>query len=278
MIDLLRELEHELARSAPPVAAALRPGLMRDRVDSLAEDLPQPIPEDVRSLYCWHDGAEEVHGAYRAEVYRGGMFLPLEEALANRTGGMGDASGDWNERWLPVFTDEHLLFEAVVCGPGGGQVVQFSFLDLPDFDVDYPSLHDFVRSLIRRWREGIYTMIEGEYVHLDLRLLGALRREEDGGEPDVDSLVRALREGTQAEWLASLGRLRSRLYPTAGPALIDMLQDPTAGRRTYAAELLGAIGGAPAIGALRRTAESEQDELVRGMAAAALRDMETIDR
>lgn len=274
MIDLLRELEDELARSAPPVAAAFRPGLAGERIGALLEGLPQPIPEDVRVLYSWHDGTEEMHGAYRAEVYRGGMFLPLEEALANRTGGMDGTAGDWNERWLPVFTGEHALFEAVVCGPGGGQLVHFSFLDLPDFDIDYASLRDFVTSMIRRWREGIYTMIEGGYGHLDRRGLGALRRDEGDVRPDVDALARALREGPEAEWLAALWRLRTRLYPSAVPALIEMLRDPTAQRRNYAAELLGVIGGQPAADALRRAAESDPDELKRATAAAALRDME----
>src|SRR5258707_14692056 len=119
MIGLLGELEDELARSAPPVAAALRPGLARDQIDALLEALPQPIPEDVRALYSWHDGTEKVHGAYRAEVYRGGMFLPLDEAVENRSGGMANGYG-WDERWLPLFMDEHFIFEAGGCGSGGG--------------------------------------------------------------------------------------------------------------------------------------------------------------
>jgi cell wall assembly regulator SMI1 len=275
MVDLLRDLGDELARSAPLVAAALRPGLVGKQIDALLEGLPQPIPDDAQVLYAWHDGTEEMHGAYRAEVYRGGMFLPLEEALSNRAGGLDGAAGDWDERWLPVFTDEHAQFQAVVCGPGGGQVVSFAYLDLPDFDIDYPSLRDFVQSLVRRWREGIYSMTEAGNVHLDVRALGALRREEDGGEPDVDGLVRALREGSQVEWVAALVRLRTRLYPAAVPALIDMLKDPTTRRRTYAAELLGVIGGQSAADALRGAAEKDPDELERAVAAAALRDMET---
>jgi len=276
MIDLLGELEDELARSAPPVAAALRPGLARDRIDTLLAQLPQPIPEEVRTLYSWHDGTDEVQGAYRAEIYRGGMFLPLEEALANRAGGMEGAAGYWDERWLPLFTDEHAQFDAVVCGVDGGQIVSFSCVDLPDFDVEYRSMGDFVRSLLRRWQLGVYSMNEWGGVHLDRRALGALRREEDGDEPDVPALVRSLCDGGETEWLAALVRLRTRLYPTAVPALIEMLLDPTAGRRTYAAEVLGVIGGAAAADALRRTAETDHDELVRRMAAIALRDMETI--
>ena len=153
--------------------------------------------------------------------------------------------------------------------------MQFSYLDLPDFDVDYPSLRNFTRSLIRRWREGIYSMAEADNVRLDRCALAALRREEDGHETDTDDLVRALREGTEVEWLAALVRLRTRLYPTAVPALIGVLKDPTAQRRTFTAELLGVIGGQPAADALRDAAENDPDELERAMAAAALRDMET---
>jgi hypothetical protein len=278
MIDLLRELEDELARSAAPVAAALRPALAGDRLDALLEGLPQPIPDDVRALYSWHDGAEKVYGAYRAEVYRGGMFLPLDEAVANRSGGMANGYG-WDERWLPVFMDEHFIFEAVVCGAGDGAVVTFAYLDLPSVHADYASLPDLVQSVIRRWRGGIYWLTDSGDVAIDPRALAVQRREEDGDEVDVAGLVRTLRDGTEAAWTDALWRLRTRLYPTAVPALIDMIQDPTAGRvRTYAAELLGVIGGTASTDALRRAADSDQDELVRGMAAAALRDMETIDR
>src|SRR5260221_11228394 len=279
MIGLLGELEDELARSAPPVAAALRPGLARDQIDALLEALPQPIPEDVRALFSWHDGPEKVHGAYRAEVYRGGMFLPLYEAVENRSGGMANACG-WDEHWLPLFMDEHFIFEAVVCGSGGGgAVVSFAYIDLPAFHPEYASMRDLVQSVIRRWRVGIYWMTDSDDVGIDPRALAALRREEDGDDSEVEGLVTALRDGTEAAWGDALWRLRTRLYPRVVPALIDLIQDPTAGRvRTYAAELLGVIGGRAAAAALRRTAESDQDELVRDMAAAALRDMEAIDR
>jgi hypothetical protein len=278
MIDLLGELEDELARSAPSVAAALRPGLPRERIDALLEGLPEPIPDDVRALYSWHDGTEEVYGAYRAEVYRGGMFLPLDEAIRNRSGGMENGLG-WDQRWLPMFMDEHFIFQAVVCGPGGGAVVSFAYIDLPSFHGEYASVRDLVQSVIRRWRLGIYWMTDAGDVGIDPRALAALRREEDGAGAEVEGLVRALRDGTEAAWEDALWRLRTRLYPSAVPALIDLIQDPTAGRvRTYTAELLGVIGGAAAADALLRAADSDQDELVRRMAAAALRDMEAIDK
>jgi HEAT repeat protein len=122
-------------------------------------------------------------------------------------------------------------------------------------------------------------MTDAGDVGIDPRALAALRREEDGAEVDVAGLVRTLRDHNEAAWTDALWRLRTRLYPSAAPALIEMIEDPTAGRvRTYAAELLGVIGGPAAADALRRAAESDQDELVRGMSAAALRDMETIGR
>jgi hypothetical protein len=278
MIDLLRELEDELGRAAPPVAAALRPGLAGDHIDSRLEGLPQPIPEDVRDLYSWHDGAEKVFGAYRAEVYRGGMFLPLEEAVANRSGGIDSGHG-WNTGWLPVFMDEHFIFEAVACGPGGGAVVNFAYVDLPEFHSEYSSLRDLIQSVILRWRAGIYWMTDAGEVGIDPRALAALRREEDGAEVDVAGLVRALRDWAKPERSDALWRLRTRLYPAAVPALIEMIEDPAAGRvRTYAAEILGVIGGTAAADALRLTAAGDQDELVRGMAAAALRDLDAIAR
>jgi HEAT repeat protein len=273
MIDLLRELELELSRAAPGIAATLLPRLPLESIDRLLEELPQPVPQDLRTLYSWHDGTDYDYGAYRAEIFRGGMFLPLHEALANRAGGMESASG-WDERWLPIFTDEHTLFDCVVCGSGGGAVVTFAYLDLPSFHVDYLSLGDLIRSLIKRWQIGIYWIRETGEVSLDPRALAALRREEDGHEPDVSALVQALRSTDESEWTGALWRLRTRLYPSAVPALTALLVDGPRHNRWHTVELLAEIRDPSAKHALTRAASDDLDEHVRKYAAKVLEEWE----
>lgn len=149
-----------------------------------------------------------------------------------------------------------------------------SYLDLPGFHLEYRTLREFVESLVRRWRSAVYRVSKLGEVNADYRALAAIRRDEDGTEPDVPGLVARLAHGDGDEWSDALFQLRSRLYPAAVPSLIELLYDPAGMSRTYAAELLGSIGGRPAADALRRTAADEPDEVVRNMAVAALRDLE----
>lgn len=254
------------------MARKLRPGLQLEQVDGMLAEVPQPVPQELRILYSWHDGTDYAVGAYRAEIYRGGMFLPLAEALANRSGGLSGAKEAWDERWVPVFMDEHFAFDAVVCGLEGGAVVSFSYLDLPQFAVEYRSLGDLVRSLITRWETGVYRIDETGGVVLDPRSLAALRRQEDGDDPDVTGLVQALRVGGEKDWLDALSRLRTRLYPSAVPSLIALLEDHAASRHWYAVELLGSIGDPSALPALVRAATEDADENVRKYAEITVRD------
>lgn len=268
MIDLLQELEAELKRSAPESAAVLRPGLGRHEIETLLGQLAQPVPEDVRQLYAWHDGTEPTWGSIRAELFTTGEFLPLQAALSIRDAVV--ENGKWDERWLPVFGDErHYYFHAVVCGTEGGAVVSVSYLDLPDFDFEYPSLRGLVESLVRRWRAGAYHPASGGGIDADYRALAAVRREEDGPGADVDALVKDLVGEEEKLRGTALHRLRSRLYPEAVPALIDALEDPNVTYKWTLIELLGMTGDPQAVPALERTAQNSPEHNYRSYAAKA---------
>lgn len=227
MIELLRQLEAELAKSAPPVVAALRPGLTAERIEDLISVLPQPVPEDLRTLYAWHDGTEKVHGAYRAELFTFGTMAPLADALTLWEAVIENADGSWDRRWFPIFGEEYGYFHTVACGQGGGAVLTLSYLDLPASHVEYPSLPAFVQSLLWRWRSGVYHLASHAVVDADYRALAAIRREEDGNEPDVVGLVKDLARGEGTAWENASYMLGSRLYPGAVPALIAVMHHPT---------------------------------------------------
>jgi hypothetical protein len=156
-----------------------------------------------------------------------------------------------------------------------GSVVNFSYLDLPDSRSDYGGLWEFLRSILQRWHEGIYRTSGSAEISTDFGALAALRRDEDGPGVDVAGLVKRLAYGGKTEWGDALYLLRTRAYPDAVPALIAAVADPSAKRRTYAAELLGGIGGPGAAEALRNVAAGDPDDLVRRKAAAALRDLDS---
>lgn len=274
MIDLLRELEVELTRQAPAVVRELRPGLGQEAIDALLSAVPQPIPNELRALYRWHDGTEKVHGAYRAELFTFGTMSPLARAVELLEAGVANTGGDWDPRWFPVFGEEYGYFHAVSCGPNGGAVLTLAYLDLPSFHVEYPNLRAFVQSLLGRWRSGVYHLASHAAVDADYRALAAIRRDEDGDDPDVVALVADLVHGLGSDWENASYMLGSRLYPAAVPPLIDVLQVDNAKSRSTAAELLGKIGGQTAADVLRQTAAGDPDEGVRKAAAAALRQLE----
>ena len=274
VIDLLRELEVELTRQAPAVVRALRPGIEPKQIDALLSAVAQPIPEDLGALYQWHDGTETVHGAYRAELFTFGTMSPLARAVELWEAVVANTDGDWDPNWFPVFGEEYGYFHAVACGPNGGAVLTLSYLDLPAFHVEYPSLRAFVQSLLRRWRSRVYQLAGHAAVDADYRALAAIRRDEDGDDPDVAALVADLVHGQGSDWENASYMLGSRLYSAAIPALIGVLQDHAATGRTTAAELLGRIGGQTAADILRQTASSDGDEHIRRAAAVALRKLE----
>jgi hypothetical protein len=274
VIGLLRSLEAELVRSAPGSAAALRPGLDAISIDGLLSNVPKPVPTEVHDLYSWHDGTEPTWGAVRAELFTTGPMLPLEEATAHRTAFL-DQGVDWDPRWLPLFGDEHGYFHAVVCGKGGGALITASFIDLPQFEIEYLSLPQFLESLLRRWRAGVYHATVNGGVDADYRALAAIRRQEDGFDVDVQALVSHLADRDEEVWLRALHRLRSRLYPEAVPGLIMMLGDPDAARTWYVIELLGAIGDPAAVPALEQMTANDADDRLRRHAAKALRAIQS---
>lgn len=109
---LLGDLEDALIESGAPVAAALRPGLSEQQLDDVKKRFGYGLPEEIRELYGWHDGA--LHGTGPAPTLLGPWtFPPLESELtwsatkwqawkAEVYPDWDDHDGPW-EGFLPVF-------------------------------------------------------------------------------------------------------------------------------------------------------------------------------
>jgi cell wall assembly regulator SMI1 len=158
--DALTGFEAELKRRAPGIAAALHPGLDGERVTALLADFPHQVPAELRELYTWHDGTEEVSGG-RAELFPGGRWLPLADALTTWADAMEanrqEGQAIWDPRWLPLTTDGRDGYHAVACGSGDGRIVAFFFVDLPDgWWLEHAGLTAMIEKLTRRWTHGVY--------------------------------------------------------------------------------------------------------------------------
>ncbi len=62
----------------------------------------------------------------------------------------------WDSRWLPIFTDGSDGYDVVVCGDGGGAVLTFFFVDLPETWSEFSDLRSLVEALTRRWTAGAH--------------------------------------------------------------------------------------------------------------------------
>jgi len=281
MPEALAELEQELIQRAPEVRQALRPGLSAALFEEIVRPFPHDVPDQLRLLYQWHDGTELVRGR-RAFLFPGARWLPLQEAVKT----WGDAQeGDrvtgqaaWDPRWLPIFTDGSDGYDVVACGDGGGKVLAFFFVGLPETWSEFSDLHSLVEALIRRWRAGAYWKDEDGEIQEDRRAVAAIRRATDPEPPDIDQLLAAIDRGSTEEYSDGLGVVRMQLYPEAVPGLLRLLQAGSDRGRRAAAELLGSIGDRAAVGALESAAATDRDEIVRMLARNALNELEQTTR
>lgn len=267
----LEALDDQLSQRAPKLQQLLRPGLNEETIEEILGPFPHSVPTQLRELYRWHDGTE-----WPAFLFPGAQWLPLGKAVKNRADALeGDRRSGralWDSRWLPIFTDGSDGFSVVACGDGGGKIVSFFFVDLPDTWSEFNDLRSLVESLIRRWSTGAYLETDDGDIEEDRRAVAALRRADDPEPPDVDQLVNALDKGSLEAWSQALLRLRLGLYPEAVVGLLRLLQTGSDRGRRSAAELLGLIGDRVALRALE-AALADRDELVRVLARNALKEL-----
>ena len=273
----LDALEHELNQRAPKLHQLLRPGLSDAAIDRILRPFPHSASDQLRLFYRWHDGTELEEG-WRALLFPGARWLPLADAVKTwadaQEGDRRTGKALWDPRWLPIFTDGSDGFEVVLCGDGGGRLVRFFFVDLPDTWSEFNDLHSLVQALTRRWRSGAYWRTDDGDVEEDYRAVAADRRSADAQTPDVDQLIGALDGGSPERYGEALGVLRLRLYPEAVAGLIRLLQTGSDSGRRAAAELLGLIGDRTAVKALQRAASMDPNEIVRGLASNSLKELD----
>lgn len=268
-----------MRNKAPTLAKALRPGLTGPKIAALLGDFPHALPELVKTLFSWHDGADIVEGPYRAEMFPGGQMLPLDVGLSKWNQAIeGDRRAGrslWNRAWLPLFQDDRGALRVVSLQGNTGSILFVDFVELPETVLEFSDLGAMAEALLKRWKAGAYRRGDHGDVLEDPRKVAALYREGDFGPVDIDGLLHDLADGLPEVQTQALVRMRTRLYPVAVPGLIRLLTGGSYQGRLYAAELLGDIGDPAAIGPLRRTAEFEPDLTIRGMAVRSLKILES---
>ena len=177
--ELLPRLDERLHEHAPAVARSLRPGLSGEQIDALEAEWRVRLSGDMRALYRWHDGADNVPAGEFIPSHR---FVPLAEALRTR------AAYREQVRSLPAV--QRLFHEAVaghrtgwlhVLDDGAGDGYFFdpgrrrrpgSFFFNFNEDRDYqffPTLADFVAAVIECFEAGAFrTSADGTRLRWDV--------------------------------------------------------------------------------------------------------------
>ena len=72
----LQKIESLLKEIFPELLDSLNPSATESQIQALEDALQVPLPEDVKTLYRWHDGERNTVG-----LFFGMSFLSIEEAL-----------------------------------------------------------------------------------------------------------------------------------------------------------------------------------------------------
>jgi len=84
MPDILARLESMLKTNAPQVLAGLQPGLSAGDIARLEQQYNVQLPDDIRTIYQWHDGARSTTNYVGDDFIPIHRFVPLEEMLAEK--------------------------------------------------------------------------------------------------------------------------------------------------------------------------------------------------
>ena len=85
MPEVLARLEGVLKTKAPHVVEALQPGLSAEDIVRLERQYGVQLPADIKAIYQWHNGSRQATNSLANEFIPTHRFIPLEEALADRT-------------------------------------------------------------------------------------------------------------------------------------------------------------------------------------------------
>jgi len=271
-----------------PVLKALRPGLDREGLAALASELPFPIPDEVATLYSWHDGTRTYPGV--PELFPGAWFLSLAAVGASyqqQSAAAREAAVDtdltpeqlYDPRWLPLFVREHGMRVFVTGGADNdGEIWYVSREDPIEREREYRDLTDMIKSIAACYEDGTYLVDQSIQQVIEDRGASAARRRK--GDPAPAFSRRLVADLASDDWKlqsTALRTLKRYLYPEAAPGLVTLAQTGGAEVRSYSIALLGDLGMEEFRPAIINSLDDE-DEGVRLAAEWSVSYLDTLAR
>lgn len=174
LISVLTTLEQVLRQRGAPVVELLRPP--RDvppSLDILGGRLA--LSRQVRDLYAWHDGTQDVGGAAYTLFPFGWWFPPFEKALEileiRLDGYDPESDSDWSPTWFPVLSSGMDAL-AVDCSEVVGPVWDAALSTGGTAEIVAASLQSLVERIIARYESGDFLVDDGRVELADESLYG----------------------------------------------------------------------------------------------------------
>ncbi|WP_110514476.1 SMI1/KNR4 family protein [Herpetosiphon llansteffanensis] len=152
LVALLTEFEDFLAQHAADRYAQLKPGISEDQLEQLNALLtPLRLPDDVATLYRWHNGTE--HGA---TLFGHLDFLPLEEALATyRDDNEFGVEFPWCTVWFPICQSYDRRLIPLTEQANDHAPVLWNDSHDPTIVVDYSSISALIATYVAAYQTGV---------------------------------------------------------------------------------------------------------------------------
>lgn len=170
MAPILVTLDQLIRSKRATYYKSLQPGLSPQQIQVLEEQYGITLPEDLRSLYQWHNGQQDDN--YEAFV-NNSTFVSLENALdaaAEFTSMIGsdfELPDMWHETWIPIFSNgggDYICYDLAGSFDGQpGQLIEYWHAD-NDRNIIAGDLAGFLDALAK-----LYEMYDpaDEYVQVE---------------------------------------------------------------------------------------------------------------
>jgi cell wall assembly regulator SMI1 len=172
MGQILVRLEAILQTNAPHVLRRLQPGLSSDDIVRIEGQHRLRLPEDIKAIYQWHNGSPRSTNLLSNDFIPTHWFLPLEEALAERTAGSLDRATLLQRTFYRIFAGHR---DSWVClfsdGAGDGYwfdlrrktsqgAIFYNFTETGTFQF-FPSAENLMAGIARCYEQRAFFVKEG---------------------------------------------------------------------------------------------------------------------
>lgn len=160
LTESLEKIEKWWETYLQPTFRSLQPGLSREQVQQVLKNLPLTIPEELYTLYSWHNGQQGTGPG--VEFIPAYSFLSLQDAVetyremrkvSKKTGKEGNKI--WPPYYFPILSFQDSFYVVLCGGEKPGSVLDL-LLEDPEPGAAYPSISAFMQEIAENYDAGAY--------------------------------------------------------------------------------------------------------------------------